>query len=64
MVFGVCQRILCNEADPQEGCRFVERVLSVVQTLRLQQRPVLDYLTDALVAPRRTLPAPKLLGIS
>ena len=26
------------------GCRFVERMLTVVQTLRLQKRPVLDYL--------------------
>ena len=25
------------------GCRFVERMLTVVQTLRLQNRPVLDY---------------------
>src|SRR5205823_13657169 len=28
----------------EEGCRFVERVLTVVQTLRLQGRPVLAYL--------------------
>jgi transposase len=43
------------------GCRFVERMLTVVQTLRLQQRPVLDYLYLALVAHRPGSPAPALL---
>jgi len=42
------------------GCRFVERLLSVTQTLRLRQRCVLDYLVEALVAHRHDLPAPKL----
>ncbi|MBV9122289.1 MAG: IS66 family transposase, partial [Planctomycetes bacterium] len=45
-----------------EGCRFVERMLTAVQTLRLQQRRVLDYLTEALTAHRAGLPAPKLLS--
>src|SRR3954452_3172037 len=45
----------------EAGCRFVERLLSVTQTLRLQSRPVLDYLVEALVAHRHGLPAPKLL---
>lgn len=44
------------------GCRFVERTLTVVQTLRLQKRPVLDYLHRAIVAHRAGLPAPQLLG--
>jgi len=43
------------------GCRFVERMLTVVQTLRLQQRPVLAYLQRAVEAHRAGLPAPKLL---
>jgi transposase len=43
------------------GCRFVERLLTVVQTRRLQGRSVLDYLYEALVAHRAGLPAPKLL---
>jgi transposase len=43
------------------GCRWVERLLTVVQTRRLQRRPVLDYLYEALVAHRTGLPAPKLL---
>jgi transposase len=44
----------------EAGCRFVERLLSVTQTLRLRQRPVLDYLVEALVAHRHGLPAPVL----
>lgn len=44
-----------------DGCRFAERILTVVQTLRLQKRPVLDYLCAALVAHRSSLPVPKLL---
>jgi transposase len=44
------------------GCRFVERMLTVVQTLRLRKRPVLDYLHRAIVAHRAGLPAPQLLG--
>jgi transposase len=49
----------CHSA---EGCRFVERMLTVVQTLRLQNRPVLEYLHRAIVAHRAGLPAPQLLG--
>ncbi len=44
------------------GCRFVERTLTIVQTLRLQKRPVLNYLYRAIVAHRASLPAPQLLG--
>jgi transposase len=44
-----------------EGSRFVERILTAVTTLKLQQRSVLDYLTDALHAHRRGLAAPSLL---
>jgi len=43
------------------GCRFVERILTVAQTLRLQGRPVLTYLYEALCAHRKGLPIPKLL---
>lgn len=45
----------------EAGCRFVERMLTVVQTLRLQQRGVIDYLVDAISAHRQGLTAPKLL---
>jgi transposase len=44
----------------EAGCRFVERLFSVTQTLRLRQRPILDYLVDALVAHRHGLPVPEL----
>ena len=43
------------------GCRFVQRILTVVQTRRLQGRSVLDYLHDALRAHRASQPCPKLL---
>ena len=43
------------------GCRFVERLLTVVQTRRLQGRSVLGYLYEALVAHRKGVPAPPLL---
>jgi transposase len=45
----------------EEGCRFVERLLSVTQTLRLRGRPVLCYLSEALKAHRHGLPIPQLL---
>jgi transposase len=48
----------CHSDD---GCRFVERLVSVTQTLRLLGRPVLDYLTEALDAHRSGLPIPRLL---
>lgn len=45
----------------EAGCRFTERILTVVQTLRLQKRHVVDYLHQAMVAHRSGQPAPKLL---
>jgi transposase len=50
-----------NHSDA--GCRFTERILSVVQTLRMQQRPVLDYLRQALLAHRTARPAPALCAV-
>jgi transposase len=46
----------------EAGCRFVERILTVVQTRRLQGQNVLDYLHDALLAHRAGKPCPKLLA--
>jgi transposase len=43
------------------GCRFVERILTVVQTRRLQGKSVLDYLHQSLLAHRQGKPCPKLL---
>lgn len=45
----------------EEGCRFTERILTAVQTLRLQKRAVVDYLYRALAASRAKAPAPALL---
>jgi transposase len=44
-----------------EGCRFVERILTVVQTRRLQGHNVLEYLHAALHAHRASQPCPNLL---
>src|SRR6266511_5405907 len=46
----------------ESGCRFVERLLTVGQTLRLQKRRILAYLVEAITAHRQGLPAPQLLS--
>jgi transposase len=43
------------------GCRFVERILTVVQTLRLQQRNAYHYLSQCLTAHRAGTPTPALV---
>jgi transposase len=48
-----------TQSDP--GSQFVERILSVVETCRQQQRPVFDFLRQALTAYRASQPAPSLL---
>ena len=45
----------------EAGCRFAERILTAVQTLRLQNRHVLSFLRDAVAARRAGQPAPALL---
>jgi transposase len=59
---GVLWRKTAFGCQSEAGCRFVERMLTVVQTRRLQGRSVLGYLYDALVAHRKHLPAPSLLA--
>jgi len=46
----VLWRKRCQRSWSDSGCRFVERVLTVVQTLRLQHRPVFQYLENTLRA--------------
>jgi transposase len=58
---GVLWRKNAFGSHSQTGCRFVERMLTVVQTRRLQKRSVLRYLYEALVAHRKGLPIPSLL---
>lgn len=45
----------------ERGCRFVERLLTAVETLRLQKRPVLDFLARTLLHYRLSRPPPALL---
>lgn len=47
----------------EAGCRFAERILTTVQTLRLQERHVLVYLREALIAHRTGQPAPALVPL-
>jgi transposase len=57
----VLWRKCCFGCHSEAGCRFAERLLTVVQTLRLQKRSVLRYLTHALQSHRDGQPAPQLL---
>ncbi len=48
----------CHSAS---GCRFVERILTVVQTLRLQRRSVVRFLYEAISAHRSRQQGPNLV---
>jgi transposase len=56
----VLYRKNCFGCHSDSGCRFVERLLTVVQSLRLQKRPVLLFLKDTVIAHRSGQPTPKL----
>ena len=43
------------------GCRYAERMLTFVQTLRLQKRNVLPFLSESVAAKREGRPGPKLI---
>jgi len=58
---GVMWRKTSFGTDSPNGSRFVERILTVVTTLRMQERNVLDYVTAACEAALRGMPAPSLL---
>jgi transposase len=58
---GVLWRKNAFGCHSEKGCRFVERLLTVVQTLRLQHRPALPFLYESVVAHRAGRPASKLL---
>jgi transposase len=53
---GVLWRKNAFGSQREAGCRFVERLLTVVQTRRLQGQSVLRYLYEPLVAHRSGLP--------
>ncbi len=61
-IWACCGGSTRSVATARPGCRFVERLLTVVRTLRLQDRPVLDCVHRAIVARRAGLPAPQLLS--
>lgn len=48
-------------ADSEDGCRFVERVMTAVISRRLQKLPVLQFLEAAIRAHRSGQPAPSLI---
>jgi transposase len=58
---GVLWRKRAFGCQSDNGCRFVERILTVTQTLRLQQRNIFAYLCQALIAHRTGQRAPKLV---
>jgi transposase len=59
---GVLWRKTSFGTDSPNGSRFVERILTVVSTLRLQKRNVLDWVTAACQAALLGQPAPSLLA--
>jgi transposase len=59
---GVLWRKNAFGCHSEAGCRFVERILTVVQTLRLQKRPALEFLHQSVLAYRHGQKAPKLLA--
>jgi len=59
---GVLWRKNAFGCHSDDGCRFVERILTVVHTLRLQKRPALDFLYQSLLNYRLAKPAPPLLA--
>ena len=58
---GVLWRKNAFGCHSESGCRFVERILTVVQTLRLQERSVLNFLEESVIAYRSGAPAPALV---
>jgi transposase len=58
---GVLWRKNAFGCHSEAGCRFVERILTVVQTLRLQKRPVLEFLYQSVCSHRHGHPAPQLV---
>lgn len=57
----VIWRKLCFGTDSENGSRFVERMLTVVTTLKLQRRNPLEFLTETYRSALRGQPSPRLL---
>lgn len=58
---GVLWRKMSFGSDSEEGSRYVERILTAIETLKLQHRPQLQWLIDTLRAPIDGHPLPTLL---
>jgi transposase len=58
---GVLLRKISGGTDSRQGSRFVERVLTVVETCRRQGKKALDYLCACIEAWRHDRPPPSLL---
>ncbi|PZS16885.1 MAG: IS66 family transposase [Pseudonocardiales bacterium] len=58
----VLMRKIQGGTQSDRGSRWIERIQSVRETCRLQDRPVLDWLTQAASAAHRGLPIPTLLA--
>lgn len=58
---GVLWRKNAFGSHSESGCRFVERVLTTVQTLRLQGRSVLNFLVESVLAHRAGTTGPALV---
>ena len=58
----VIWRKRCFGSQSLRGLRFVERMMTVVQTLRKRGRGVLDFLEHTVAASFAGMPAPSLLG--
>lgn len=57
----VCWRKTSGGTDSESGSRFVERVLTVIESCRQQRRDVLSFLTDAIQATRVGAQPPTLI---
>ncbi len=60
----VIWRRLSYGTHSARGSTFVARILSVVETCRLQKRSCLDFIRQALIAFRSGLPPPSLMPLS
>jgi len=61
---GVIVRKVSGGTKSEGGSRFIERILTVRATLRLQRRPILQFILDACEARLRRATPPSLLPIA
>ena len=57
----VLWRKLSFGSQSAQGSLFAARMMTAVSSLKAQQRPVLDFLSQAILAARSGLPSPSLL---